>query len=59
VEDEIVVYCSGVACVSSMMAYKTLVDEGFKNVRRFAGGLPEWEDAGYQLEGEMVADASP
>ena len=53
-EDEIVVYCSGEACVSSRMAYKILVDDGFKNVRRYAGGLPDWEDAGYQLEGEMV-----
>ncbi len=53
-EDEIVVYCSGVACVSSMMAYKILVDGGFQNVRRYAGGLPDWEDAGYALEGEMV-----
>jgi rhodanese-related sulfurtransferase len=55
-EDEIVVYCSGVACVSSMMAYKILVDDGFKNVRRYAGGLPDWEEAGYPLEGEMVDD---
>ena len=55
-EDEIVVYCSGVACVSSMMAYKILVDGGFQNVRRYAGGLPDWEDAGYALEGEMVHD---
>jgi rhodanese-related sulfurtransferase len=55
-EDEIVVYCSGVACVSSMMAYKILVDSGFQNVRRYAGGLPDWEDAGYALEGEMVHD---
>ena len=53
-EDEIVVYCSGVACVSSMMAYRTLVDDGFNNVHRYAGGLPDWEDAGYQVEGEMV-----
>jgi rhodanese-related sulfurtransferase len=53
-EDEIVVYCSGVACVSSMMACKILVDDGFKNVRRYAGGLPDWEEAGYPLEGEMV-----
>ncbi len=55
-EDEIVVYCSGVACVSSMMACKILVDDGFKNVRRYAGGLPDWEEAGYPLEGEMVDD---
>ncbi len=53
-EDEIVVYCSGEACVSSVMAYRILVGDGFKNVRRYAGGLPDWEDARYQLEGEIV-----
>ncbi len=53
-EEEIVVYCSDEACVVSRMAYKILVDDGFENVRRYAGGLPDWEDAGYQLEGEMV-----
>jgi rhodanese-related sulfurtransferase len=40
-----------------MMADKILVDDGFKNARRYAGGLPDWEDAGYQLEGEMVDDS--
>ncbi len=55
-EDEIVVYCSGEACISSVMAYRILVDNGFRNVRRYAGGLPDWEKAGYPLEGEMIGD---
>lgn len=52
--DEIVVYCSNVTCVASIAAYKMLKDKGFENVRRYAGGLLDWEDAGYPLEGEMV-----
>ena len=53
-EDKIVVYCSNQACHISLSAYNLLVDHGFKNVWRYAGGLLEWEDARYPLEGEMV-----
>ncbi|MFQ5796781.1 MAG: rhodanese-like domain-containing protein [Candidatus Bipolaricaulia bacterium] len=53
-DDEIVVYCSGESCVASIAAYQILKDHGYKNVRRYAGGLPDWEEAGYPLEGEMV-----
>ena len=53
-EDEIVVYCSGPSCMSSVYAYNLLAKAGFANVRRFAGGLEEWEDAGYPLEGDSV-----
>jgi rhodanese-related sulfurtransferase len=56
VDDEIVVYCSDEACVASQAAYRLLVDRGFENVRRYAGGLSDWEDAGYPLEGEMVTE---
>lgn len=52
--DEIVVYCSNEACVASRAAYMMLTGAGYMNVRRFAGGLLEWEDAGYPLEGEML-----
>ena len=52
--DEIVVYCSNVRCAASIYAYNHLVRNGYKNVRRLAGGLEDWEDAGYPLEGEMV-----
>lgn len=52
--DEIVVYCSGENCIASIAAYSMLEANGFKNVRRYAGGLIDWEGAGYPLEGEMV-----
>jgi rhodanese-related sulfurtransferase len=51
-QDEIVVYCSDPTCIASQAAYNFLTKKGFKNVRRFAGGLAEWEAAGYPLEGE-------
>ena len=53
-DEEIVVYCSNVSCLGSVSAYYHLVDHGYTNVRRFAGGLIEWEDAGLPLEGEWV-----
>ena len=53
-DDELVVYCSNEACTASIYAYNILVQNGYKNVRRYAGGLLDWEDAGYPLEGEMV-----
>ncbi len=53
-DDEIVVYCSGGPCPASKYAYQVLTDRGYKNVRRYAGGIADWEEAGYPLEGEMV-----
>ena len=50
-DDEIIVYCSDPACVGSRFAYKKLVESGFMNVRRYAGGLSDWQTAGYPLEG--------
>lgn len=56
-DDEIVVYCSNVDCIASHAAYYNLVEHGFANVRRFAGGLIEWEQGGLPLEGDWVAPA--
>jgi rhodanese-related sulfurtransferase len=53
-DDEVVVYCSNVDCLSSVALYRDLVRRGYRNVRRFAGGLLEWEDAGLPLEGAFV-----
>ena len=53
--DEIVVYCSNESCVASIAAYKILKETGYSNVRRYSGGLVDWEDAGYPLEGDLVA----
>jgi rhodanese-related sulfurtransferase len=54
-DDEVVVYCSNVDCLSSVALYRDLVRRGYQDVRRYAGGLLDWEDAGLPLEGEFVA----
>jgi rhodanese-related sulfurtransferase len=56
-QDEIVVYCSNPICTASQMAYHFLVSRGYENVRRYAGGIEDWETAGYPIEGEMVEEA--
>ncbi len=53
-EDEIVVYCAGPSCAASIAAYNLLANAGCTNIKRFAGGIEEWEDAGYPLEGDSV-----
>lgn len=58
-EDEVVVYCSAVDCLSSVALYRDLVARGYRNVRRYSGGLLDWEDAGLPLEGSFVAPAAP
>jgi rhodanese-related sulfurtransferase len=52
--DEVIVYCSHVDCLSSVALYRDLVRRGYTNVRRYAGGLLDWEDAGLPLEGEYA-----
>lgn len=58
-DDEIVVYCSSSACIASVIAYEYLVHHGYTHVRRYAGGILDWEEAGYQLDGEMVGEKIP
>ena len=53
-DDDIVVYCSNVTCYASIIAFNQLTAKGYKNVRRYAGGIFDWEEAGYPVEGEMV-----
>jgi rhodanese-related sulfurtransferase len=53
-DDEIIVYCSNVDCLSSVALYRALVERGYRNVRRYAGGLLDWEEAGLTLEGSSV-----
>ena len=53
-DDEVIVYCSNVNCLSSVAVYRDLVRRGYRNVRRYSGGLVDWEDAGLPLEGEFV-----
>jgi rhodanese-related sulfurtransferase len=49
-DDDIVLYDSGPYCVAGRMAYRILKENGYQHVRRYAGGLEEWESAGHPLE---------
>ena len=51
-EDEIIVYCSGDPCAASKYAYHILTERGYKHIRRYAGGIADWEEAGYPVEGD-------
>jgi rhodanese-related sulfurtransferase len=55
--DEVVVYCTNVKCQASAKAFFILTKFGFKNVRRYEGGLQDWEQAGYPLEGDQGSEA--
>jgi|SRR5215475_9327258 len=52
--DDIIVYCTDKSCNKSIVLYYLLESMGYEHVRRFAGGLMEWENCGFRLEGEMI-----
>ena len=54
ISEEVVVYCSDVSCSASVIAYHRFEKLGFKNLRRFSGGLRKWEDMGFAFVGEKV-----
>lgn len=54
-DDDIIVYDSGPYCAASRRAYRFLKAHGYERVRWYAGGLVEWESAGYPLAGEQVS----
>lgn len=51
---EIIVYCTNPVCYTSYALYRFLQSRGYRNVRRYAGGLEDWAAAGYQLEGTLI-----
>ena len=53
-DDEVVVYCTNPLCYYSIQAYHLLRSKGFTKVERYAGGLMDWQDAGYPLEGSLA-----
>jgi thiosulfate/3-mercaptopyruvate sulfurtransferase len=44
-----VIYCGFVACRRSHIGAKILVENGFKNVYRYTGGIVAWQEAGYPV----------
>ena len=53
-DEEIIVYCSGGECRFSANAYNILKSKGYNNVYHYPGGLADWENAGYSIEGSKV-----
>src|SRR6185436_15363935 len=55
---EIVVYCSGPASTLSEQAVTVLKELGYRNVRRFEGGLSGWKESGGALEEQTGAKST-
>jgi rhodanese-related sulfurtransferase len=53
-DGEIVVYATNEICPTGRWGYQLLTANGFDNVYLYKGGIVDWEDAGYPLEGEMA-----
>lgn len=49
----LILYCSGFGCPDSFDLGQRLIEVGYRQVRVYEGGFPEWRDAGRPLaEGE-------
>src|SRR5436190_14079455 len=53
-DTEIVVYCLGEDCDSSIKVANRLAELGYRNVRHYAAGMNDWAAAGLPLEGASV-----
>ena len=51
----IVTYCSNLACRNSEIAANQLAKLGYTNVRKYAEGKQDWDEAGLELVAEVVA----
>lgn len=48
---EIIVYCASYECPLSRKAWHLLHDLGFTNIRAYEGGMREWSQLGFPVEG--------
>lgn len=51
----IVTYCSNSACRNSDIAANRLISMGYTNVRKYADGKDDWEQAGLPLQGAALS----
>lgn len=49
-ETQVIIYCEGVGCELSFFLGRELQMAGYKNIRIFYGGFPEWKSAGLPIE---------
>lgn len=48
---EIILYCSNYQCTASSAGAQMLIEKGFSNVSAFEGGIAQWYQLGYPVEG--------
>lgn len=47
---EIIAYCDGTECETSLLLARELMDLGYNNINIFFGGWQEWQNAGLSVE---------
>ena len=57
-DDDIIVYSTDQHLQNSAAAFDALTAHGYRNVCCYTGGLADWEDAGYPVEGDSVGPTS-
>jgi rhodanese-related sulfurtransferase len=57
-DDEIIVYSTSQQRQDTVAAFDALTAHGYRNVCCYLGGLADWEDAGYPVEGEGVGSTA-
>jgi rhodanese-related sulfurtransferase len=53
-DDEIILYSTSSGRRDTRAAFDALTAHGYRNVRCYVGGLADWEDAGYPVEGSSM-----
>ncbi|WP_076792440.1 rhodanese-like domain-containing protein [Chlorobium sp. KB01] len=51
VNSPVIVYCANASCGKARHVAKMLIKKGYRSVRVFSGGLVEWVNAGFPVEG--------
>jgi rhodanese-related sulfurtransferase len=55
----IVTYCSNEACPNSQQVARALDGLGYADVRKYAGGIEDWVNAGLPVERAISTDNTP
>lgn len=50
--EEIILYCAHYQCPASKKAWHILNELGFTNIKAYEGGIVEWYQRGYPIDGE-------
>ncbi len=55
-KDHYVIYCADYLCMSSQHVAKMMIDRGFSNVWEYSGGIVEWYQKQYPVEGPCAEE---